>query len=570
MKRVLSLILGLALCPGLFACGTTPEPTETTARPLTPEELVAKDVCADYIAKHPDRADAFYIYGEEELFVTIENGEPTGTYDFQEDAFDALVGENADSYLQTQVTDLLFMVQDNTKPISLYYDDRFEIVDRAVEIVDAGTPTSYQVGAEADTLDEAVIVLEDDTLIATGIGTAQIDLDGAIFQVEVTPAPISIFMITGHSMGEGVEGNAADSVMNPEGQVYSSYGTKCLDETTEGVGIGYTAVNPANEIDALTATGNGAPGEGSALAWQWNRLTEEKVWILNTAVGGSCLKEWLPECGFYQDALLQFQRAQAILTNEISAGHYTLKDMGIIYHNGANFYSKKVDYTFEELQSWYDAMWNGFKTDLSTDMNGDGTPETVSFLGLVPFWNISSGFSYIEDEPAGMYMSASKDYPDIFTASVIGQDWLTDSGVKEKFPEITYPSYLERPTAIAEVFAADNTHYQQVGYNAVGIDIANNLYTKLRGEATTPEVKLYNGRNMKEFEGPVELELGEPIELTVVTNPITSGDLDFAVSGSIEMLYPLQIAATGNGSGTLTISYNGTVLKELEFVCNDA
>ena len=460
---------------------------------------------------------------------------------------------------------------EQTTLLTLRYDDRYDVTGKVVEIVDAGTPTSYKVGygVAAGTLDDAVITLVGDKLIATGIGTAQVKIDDTVYNITVEAAPISLVMITGHSIGAGQNGTPDYSVVGPAGQVYSSHGTKNLGASTDGVGIGYGAAVKAANINAFTEAGAGTKGEGSGLAWQWNNLTGEKIWVLNTAVGGSCLPEWIPGETFYENAVTQFQRAQAILENEIKAGHYTLSQMGIFYHNGANFGYKNVVATQSDYETWYAAMWSGFKSETSRDMDGDGKSEAVSFLGLVPIWTKSGGISYGSDEPAGLYMAASKDYPEIFTASLIGQNWLTDADVAEKFPAINYTmqagSTYPRPTLTTDVFVSDNVHYQQVAYNALGIDIANNLYAWLKGENNSPEFTLYKTSLLLDLTDRIELTVGEAWVLSPVTN---LNDLTFTVSGCIDLKYPLQIIATSEGTGVLTIS-NGTFTKEITFVCKN-
>ena len=462
---------------------------------------------------------------------------------------------------------LVVLTTGNSEPLTLRYDDYYDISGKTVKIIEAGTPTSRKVGA--DTPDDAVITLDGNHLIATGIGTAQVKIDRTVYDITVEAAPISLFMITGHSIGAGEDGMPNFSVAGPKGQVYSSHGNMNLLPASSGVGISHAATVKANNINNFTENGTGTQGEGSALAWQWNKLTGEKVWVLNTAVGGSCLAGWIPSAKNYQKAVTQFQLAQAILANEIQAGHYTLSQMGIVYHNGANFSSKAPDATQEDYKTWYDAMWNGFKTEMSRDMNGDGEKETVSFLGLVPIWTKNGGNTYTWDEPAGLYMAASKDYPDIFTASTIGQNWLTDGDVAEKFPEITYPMQAgcdyARPVSTASIFAGDEVHYQQVAYNAMGIDIANNLFSYLKNEAAAPEISIYYGNTMRALTDSESLRVGE----MQVLSPVTGlNDLTFTADGCIELTYPLQIAATGTGTGTLTVSRNGTVLKQITFICN--
>lgn len=451
------------------------------------------------------------------------------------------------------------------KQLSLRYDDRYNVSGKTVNILNAGTPTSYKVGTSEK--DAAIITLDGDDLIATGIGTAQVKIDSTVYNITVEAAPISLVMITGHSIGAGQNGTPGYSVVGPAGQVYSSHGTQNLDANTDGVGIGYGATVKAKNIDAFTEAGAGTKGEGSGLAWQWNNLTGEKIWVLNTAVGGSCLPEWLPGETYYKNAVTQFQRAQAILENEVKAGHYTLSQMGIFYHNGANFSYKNVVATQSDYETWYEAMWSGFKSETSRDMDGNGKSEAVSFLGLVPIWTISGGISYSSDEPAGLYMAASKDYPEIFTASLIGQNWLTDANVAEKFPEINYTMQAsgdyQRPNLTVDVFASDKVHYQQVAYNALGIDIANNLYAWLNAEDNNPELAIYNTSLMLDLTDTLELTVGEAWVLSPVTN---LNDLTFTASGCIELKYPLQVVAIGEGTGTLTIS-NGSFTKEITFIC---
>ena len=453
------------------------------------------------------------------------------------------------------------------KQLSLGYDDRYDVSGKTVNILNAGSPASYQVGTNEK--DTAVITLDGDELIATGIGSALVEIDQVVYNITVEAAPISLVMITGHSSGAGQDGEPNYSVVGPAGQVYSSHGTKNLGATTAGVGISYGATVKANNINAFTEAGAGTKGEGSGLAWQWNNLTGEKIWVLNTAVGGSCLPEWIPGETYYENAVAQFQRAQAILENEIKAGHYTLSQMGIFYHNGANFSYKGVVATQSDYETWYAAMWSGFKSETSRDMDGNGKSEAVSFLGLVPIWTISGGISYSSDEPAGLYMAASKEYPEIFTASLIGQNWLTNANVAEKFPEINYTmqaggSYPQ-PKLTTDVFASDKVHYQQVAYNALGIDIANNLYARLKAEDRSPELTIYQNSLLLDLTDAVELTVGEALVFAPVTN---LNDLTFTASGCIELSYPLQVVATGEGTGTLTIS-NGSFTKEITFICKN-
>ena len=109
---------------------------------------------------------------------------------------------------------------------TMQYDDRMDISGKTVEIVDAGKPTSYKVGygvEENAVLDDAVIAIDGDKLIATGIGTAKVRIDGVLYEVTVEVAPISLLLLIGQSNMEGMVGNANQSIACEEGKVYSTY-----------------------------------------------------------------------------------------------------------------------------------------------------------------------------------------------------------------------------------------------------------------------------------------------------------------------------------------------------------
>ena len=145
---------------------------------------------------------------------------------------------------------------------------------------------------------------------------------------------------------------------------------------------------------------------------------------------------------------------------------------------------------------------------------------------------------------------------------------MPDASVAEMFPEITYEMQAgcdyAPPNSTATIFASDNVHYQQVAYNALGIDIANNLHTWLKEEENAPEISIYQGNTMRPLTDSEKLRFGEKLVLSPVTD---LNDLTFTVSGCIELTYPLQITATGIGTGTLTVSYNETILKQITFIC---
>ena len=447
--------------------------------------------------------------------------------------------------------------------IRMYYDDRLavsKLTDDAGAAVTLSNQeaTSYKPGTGA--FDDAVLYYDaaSATLIAVGTGTATLQVGSATYEVSVEAAPISLFMITGHSIGEGQTGNAEQSVLCPAGTAYNTHSTRFSPSVLDTVGIGYSSDNKPSGINAFTTTG--INGEDSGLAYRWYELTGEKVWVVNTAVGGSCLPDWIPGAANYEAAVRVFQSAQTVLANEICAGHFRLKNMAIIYHSAANFSYKGVKYTQEDLQDWYDAMWSGYQYDLAMDMDLDGKEETVTDLGFVPIWTTSNVTKYADDKPANALMGSDKSYKGMFMASMLVKDLVNGKA----FPQISYTTISAPVTAPAYASAmfTDGTHLQQVVYNALGMDVAQNLYTHLR-EVEENITVTFHTADIPKNQSKVRLTVGRSISLVPVVSPITVDDLTYTVSDNLSLSYPCVVTAKAAGTGTLTVSQRGKVIATL-------
>ena len=474
--------------------------------------------------------------------------------------------------------------------IHLSYDDRknlSQLLGVAAESVSVSDQivTSCAVGTR--TRDENVLVYQNGTLYAVGTGTATLTVNGQDYAVTVSAAPISLFMITGHSVGMGQEGNAAESILCEAGQVYSTYGRGAsIDNTAGGLGWG-SAVRADGELDAFAAGGGGNIGEGSGIAYEWNRITGEKVWVMNVALGGSCLNEWVPDAlnhnptygqsSHFNNAVSVFRSAQTVVAAEIAAGHYTLGNMAIIQHTGANF-TWYPGWTHEGFQADYEAIWNGYQEQLAMDMDGDGDTETVEALGFVPYWDVIGGENYVLDKAAGYYMSASDEYPGIFTVSQVYRSWLTDEDVQKNFPEIDYTTQsgveLVKPTSTLHTnkggssdnsvyCSKDYAHLSQVAYNAVGQDIAKNLYQYFRQDR---QVKALTFREPVSAAAVTRMQMGmgESVRLTCTNEPFYGEGVTFTVTGNLELSYPLCVTATGLGSGALYAYQGDTLLAQVD------
>ena len=429
---------------------------------------------------------------------------------------------------------------------NLRYDDHVDMSGKTVEIIDAGKPTSYQVGygVEENTVyDTAVVTMEGDTLIATGIGNATVKVDGKEIEVTVTAAPISLLLLIGQSNMRGSEGNANQSIVCPDGMVYATFGddrgdaegimnvnnaTKFASSALTGT---YSTVNVEGTtehlsfypLNSLTADGNGTFGPDSGFAYEWVKQTGEKVWIVNASHGGSSIKSWAEGATNFKEADLLFSACQETLRKEISAGHFTLSHMGYFWCQGCSDYN----WTAEEYATKYLSMHESLKNKLSFDHDSDAsTPErTLEFAGIIPvraghdyndgyrediysdtteqkFYESFKDLQMTGPRVAQYWMCNNPELTDIWLVCNIGEDWVWmpdgTNGVSDYFNEhypggrVDYTTQVKQkdswytPTTPKDVH--DSIHYNQIGYNEVGRESARNALIML-GEIEAPDVK---------------------------------------------------------------------------------
>ena len=432
------------------------------------------------------------------------------------------------------------------KPMSMRYDDHVDMTDKVIEIIDAGTPTSYQVGygvEENKVLDTAVVTLNGNTLVATGIGTATVKIDGETYEITVTAAPISLLLLIGQSNMRGSEGNADQSIVCPDGMVYATFG----DDRGDAEGImnvnnatnfaasaltgEYSTINVNGTTDnlsyypinSLTEAGKGTFGPDSGFAYEWVKQTGEKVWVVNAAHGGSSITSWQPNATNFKEAVLLFSACQETLRKEIAAGHFTLSHMGYFWCQGCSDYN----WTAEKYVTNYLAMHDGLKSALAFDHDGSSATDSVifEFAGIIP---VRAGHDYNDGYREDVYtdttsnrfyesfmdlqmtgprvaqywMCNNPELEDIWMVCNIGEDWVWmpdgTNGVSDYFQSHYVNGTVDYTTQVAQKVSwytpttpaavHDSIHYNQIGYNEIGRESVRNTLIML-GEIEAPEVE---------------------------------------------------------------------------------
>ncbi len=509
-------------------------------------------------------------------------------------------------------------IDDLTKNIIMYYDDELSLSDyNSVIIINGGEPTSYKVGygVPENTRDDAVISLSGSTLHATGVGTALIILENSEgtyeYTVTVKAAPISMFLLIGQSNMRGTGGDASQSVANTNGQVYSSNGyqsdltvsnavefipSALAGEKSKINTVGTTNYLSKNPVNMLTETGNGKIGPDSGLAYQWNKMTGDKVWTVNAAHGGTVISKWLKGKSEYEQAVAMFKAAQKVMANEIAAGHFELKNYGYFWLQGCSDDTKTALYYYNCFMS----MHNDLKNDLAFDFDGDGLKEFFEFADIImpraggekrtgyrrgdytDTMDKSHYQSFFDLEMRGQrvaqYYICNTPGNDIHLVSNASEAWVympdgTD-GVSAYFnkyyPEgkIDYPVQVQQAedwyTPVTPAAVHDSLHYNQIGFNEIGIDAARNAaYT--HGRAQKPEnvpttVRFYDWTGYKEVPSvdPSAVEKPSTLVVPVVYPVYESKNVQFSISGngvSYELYDLLSEVGTGDGA-TLTATVN--------------
>ncbi|MCD8051397.1 MAG: sialate O-acetylesterase [Clostridiales bacterium] len=441
----------------------------------------------------------------------------------------------------TSAIDALVSYQDvynSSTKISLEYDDRYTFSSKVVEedIVSL-TITSKRTGSSKS--DTAVVKVDDSDskkIIACGCGTAVVTLaNGKTYAVEVSAAPISLLLIIGQSNAEGRPSSTSNLstykkqwIASEEGQVYSTYapsdtsmykyigwysstGANGLTTSNESAFIpssltDNTAAKDYKWTNNLTTAGNGKGGIDSALAYEWNKLTGEKVWVINAAHHGSSITSWQPGSSksnnnFWQ-AVDLYVAAEELLSKEIAAGHYTLSHKGIFWLQGEQDKSMSA--------SKYLSYFTTMNSALRTQLNGSGISgmkKAIAFTGIIMVRAAASkpastsDFALTGPRLAQYYMttSSASAYSTIYLASQAAEQWTTNANVKSYFVNKygTQAAYraanpnksgtISMPTKISQVHST--IHYTQLAYNELGMDAADNICYAL-GYAKAPTSKV--------------------------------------------------------------------------------
>ena len=508
------------------------------------------------------------------------------------------VSEPAD-VLQTADTGMIANVPGTS--LTLQYDDYYDISNlvqgyRITHLFQEQV-TSYQVSAGTKTgqKDNAVVTVLSDTLIhATGTGSVGLQLEGTgsdsgkmfLVNLVVEPAPLTVMYLLGQSNMEGMydSGNQwkelGHTVSCTPGTVYSTYlptdiqnsemltGVRFSSVALEGNASDYVAesLNSTRSLsgktleyplETLTANEKGKTGPDSALAYEWNQLTGDKVWTVNTSWAASEVEEWVPGQKNYGRSLETEKLVEQVWNAEIAAGHYTRGNRLVFWQQGEmEYYLDSELYT-----SYFDALHDSMNAEILPDAWGIIMVRSVRSLSGV---NGESESLYMTGPRAAQYGMGTDTgkYRDTYVVSNVNEQWTSDDTVKQYF-QTTYPTgWLSYPIRNGDgslpAFRTDvrqMDHYNQIGHNENGITAARGMFDALYGtkeneSEISVQFKNYYGNSVSTLTARV----GQESVLVPVTTPsYQAKNISYTVEGSAVTYDALHGVITGKHMGIAVV-----------------
>ncbi len=409
--------------------------------------------------------------------------------------------------------------------VCVRYDDRFSVDYYAkgysIDGFFQDEVTSYKVqyGNKLDSFDDAVVTYsKSGECVATGVGKGKLVLvnknnptytnskaDAVVLDVTVQKAPLTVVYIAGQSNAEGhnsttIPFTPEDSIVCPLGQVYSTYApsnkrgaqitgisgyVSCTPDTAPDYVAGalgndydYSINNKklAYGIDSLTENGDGKSGLDSGFAYELNRLTNNKIWLINSAAGDTSVTQWQKGGVAYERAIAVFTQAKKTLDAEIASNHYELDKTLCLWLQG----EKDKQMVFSEYYSKFVNTINLLDTALNLDCFG-----IISNRSALSH-TTQKDMSLTAPRLAQTMVANSNEFDEVYMLSMAHEFWGSDNSVKEYFSTrypngyLTYPLRSNANISKAPVCVNDvhfDVHFTQRGHNENGIDAARNFYS---------------------------------------------------------------------------------------------
>ena len=417
-----------------------------------------------------------------------------------------------------------------TQTMNLQYGDYVPLSEFGAASIDA-----ISIGAESSGILKTEEVGGQSYIHAIGVGLETITVGSGdntqTYSVTVEPAKLNVVLVSGQSNAEGTHGSPDVSPITPD------------------LGTGYIWNSDAlTDLSIYVATLDTSKSVGwyPALAAEWYALTGEKTVVIHMCSSGSPISVWADyDTGavttYTQSIASSVQSCITAIQNNtgyeiVRTGYYWLQgetDAYLIKEEGITEYTTAARYT-----TAYTAMHNAFVNALTVTGAEEPYGAILSCRTRHDIGNFKA-IEYCGMRVAQQYLA--NNHSDIYMASVITDGWYENKTVNftaasGEFSALTYST---------GAMGANNIHYNQSGYNVLGLDAADNMYAALVGNSSIRDIELIGQDGYTKY--------SENAQIIAEDNRRIVGDLNTSDDGKAQIVArPVPISATCS-SVTMTL-----------------
>ena len=353
---------------------------------------------------------------------------------------------------------------------NLSFDDHVDMTGKSVEIIDAGN---------------AVIALDKNYLVATGIGTAKVRVDGKIHEVTVKKAKINLVMIMGQSNAGNHFPNATSDVTCPIGTAYwwgngeGTSATKPVPYTQPSMGF-HTPLLAELYAQSVAA---GDPVK-NVMIWQEGITSKDGESIVKWAQSATDTRGTDAAVTMLENCIAYY---------EANSDKFEIVGSGVFWLQGES----DATMSPERYEECFMAMWKRLK---------NAGMEYMAFLRVRAFDKAAvTKADLYYTAPLSAQIKMINENPEFYMATTVTENWtglpadthtvdisnyitmMETYGKSESYTDqygnnATY-SDGKLTTTMKTLYGSNNTcHYGKFGYGIIGADAAYNMYHALYGK----------------------------------------------------------------------------------------
>ena len=535
-KRIVCLLLTMLLVLPIIACTSdanqdgvttdTPESTaapETTTPPPPPPELTSLAL--------DDGTELGFNAETTEYTVTLPDGRPRiprVTAEAEDGAtvtiLQATYADTAEEAMASITVEkdgvenkyIVRFVKNKEVGFELQYQDRYTYVPAYTlaegevftfassnsdfaDINESGVITAWKISNEPITITASVNGEVKDTLLIDKINRAQ----------------IAVFLIIGQSNAAGSSDDGVNRTTEQKLSLKPGKGIAWCVEVSNGGDIG-------SRFDLY----RGRVGFSPALSKTWYELSGEKVFCIQSAVGGSPIECWKKDGDHYGSG--------TNLYNNTLKAYNKFKEQ--FNADDSNFEIVRTQYYWCQGETAMTSTWNGTGWTWNDNYIMTADDYYTRFLenhaNFVKEMDVELGSimlvraveSVVSEESAQLQLltdlvparAAQYALNNSASADILIASRICDITRMESSTDKTSPGY--------GYMGPQNVHYLQTGYNAQGIELANNAFAMVNSyadrTATELEVIAYDGRTRYADGETIEIADGANCQITSIVLPL--------------------------------------------------